>query len=144
MFFENFRAGKYEVAAIDYVALSADASSVLAPFAQGYTGGAAARDGSLDFDAPIHTTGYHNATYVEKMNQAFATSDAATRANLLHEAEKILIDDATIIPIVFNQNATLTSKDFTDVKYSYYGTPIFTKAKLKDYLDKILEKDKAE
>ncbi len=141
MFFENFRAGKYEVAAFDYVALSADASSVLAPFAKGFTGGAAATDSSIDFDTPTHITGYHNAAYVEKINQAFATTDAATRANLLHEAEKILIDDATIIPIVFNQNATLTSKDFTDVKYSYYGTPIFTKAKLKDYLKKILPED---
>ena len=39
----------------------------------------------------------------------------------------------TVIPIIFNQNATLASDDLSKIKFTYYGTMIFTKTKLKDY-----------
>jgi len=42
--------------------------------------------------------------------------------------------DMPVIPIIFNQTATLTSKQLSKIEYTYYCTPIFTKMKLKDYL----------
>lgn len=139
IFAENLRAGLYEVAALDYVAYTADASSMLAPFAKGYTGGAAAKEFSIEFEIPTHTSGYHNEDYDSKMDEVFEATDANTRAALLHEAEEILMEDMAVIPIIFNYNATLTSKELSNIKYTYYGSPIFTKTSLKNYLDYIPE-----
>ena len=133
VFAERYAAGKFEVAAIDYTALSVDAFTVLAPFAYEYTGGAAISANSPDFNIPTHISGYNSEEYNKKIDAAYAEKDADARATILHEAEKILMDDMPIIPIVFNQNATLTSSKLTGEKVSYYGTPIFTKLNLKNY-----------
>ena len=64
---------------------------------------------------------------------AFESTDANTKADLLHDAEKLLVEDMPVIPIVFNQSATMASKDLSKIGYTYYGTPIFTKTKQKNY-----------
>ena len=133
IFAERYDRGDFEVAAIDYTALSVDAFTVLAPFAYGFSGGAAIKENSPDFNIPTHISGYNSEEYNAKIEAAYAEKDADKRAVILHEAEKILMTDLPIIPIVFNQNATLTSKELTGEKFSYYGTPIFTKLKLKNY-----------
>ena len=58
---------------------------------------------------------------------------AAQRAKLLHKAEKLLLTDLPVIPIVFNQNAQLVSDQITDVSSNYYSPAIFTKSDVKDY-----------
>ena len=133
IFAERYASGDFEVAAIDYTALSVDAFTVLAPFAFGYTGGAAIKENSPEFNIPTHISGYNSNEYNKKIDAAYAETDADARATILHEAEEILMNDMPIIPIVFNQNATLTSRKLTGEKVSYYGTPIFTKLKLKNY-----------
>ncbi len=134
IFYENYRSGKFDVAAIDYTAYSVDAMSVLAPFAKYYTGNAAAKEGSIDFTIPTHLSGYDSAAYNEKIDAAFKETNLDTRAALLHEAEKILMDEMPVIPIIFNQNATLVSESLSKYDFTYYGTPVFTKLKLEDYL----------
>lgn len=141
IFAENFKAGKYDVAAIDYTALSVDAFSMLAPFAKGYTGGAAADKNSFEFNIPAHITGYNNEEYNAKIEAAFAEKDITKRAVILHEAEKILMNDLPIIPIIFNQNATLASEELSKIEFTYYGTPVFTKTKLKDYINYVPKED---
>jgi hypothetical protein len=37
------------------------------------------------------------------------------------------------MPIVFNKSVILVSDKLDDVEFSYYSTPIFTKAELADY-----------
>lgn len=135
VFAENYANGEFEVAAIDYTALSADPFSVLAPFAFGYTGGAAIKENSPEFNIPTHVTGYNSEEYNKKIDEAYAEKDAYARAAILHEAEKILMEDMPVIPVVFNVNATLTSKKLSGDKITYYGTPVFTKLKLKNYKD---------
>ncbi len=57
---------------------------------------------------------------------------AAQKALLLHEAEKVLMQDLPVIPIVFNQNATLTNTSFlSKLNGNYYIPNTFTKAVLK-------------
>ena len=133
VFTEAFYEGKFEVAAIDYVAKSADAFSVLAPFAKCFTGRAASSAHSVDFEIPTHVTGYNSEDYNNLIEDAHAEKDIEARAEILHDAEKLLIEDMTVIPIIFNQNATLASADLSKIKFTYYGTMIFTKTKLKDY-----------
>ncbi|MBO5938559.1 MAG: hypothetical protein J6Q82_03560 [Clostridia bacterium] len=134
VFAENYKQGKFEVAAIDYVAFTPDPLTVLAPFAKYYTGGAAIEKYSTTFNIPVHFTGYNNPDFDEKINDAFEETDAKKRATLLHEAEEILMEDLPIIPVVYNQNAMLVNKDvLSRVKFDYYGSPKFAKLKMKDY-----------
>ena len=137
IFMENLYAGKYEVAAIDYTALSVDAFSVLAPFAKGYTGGASVLPNSTEFNVAVHSSGYNNSAYDKKISDAYKEKDLYKRAVLLHQAEDILMEDMPIVPIVFNKTVILKSKELSKVKYTYYQTPIFTSAKLKNYEDYI-------
>ena len=132
-FMENLSAGTFEVAAIDYVAFSADAFSTLAPFAKGYAGTATNTANSPVFEVKPHISGYNNDSFNEKIAAAEKESNPAARATLLHEAEDILIADMPIIPIIFNMNATMQSKELSNTKVNYYQTNIFTQTKQKDY-----------
>ena len=133
IFAENYRSGIYEVAAIDYVAYSADAFSSLAPFAKGFTGKASAEEGTPYFSIPTHNTGYDSEDYNELIESAFAEKNIDKRASILHEAEELLLDDSAVIPIIFNQNAKVVSSELSKIKTSYYGNDIFTKMKQKDF-----------
>ena len=54
------------------------------------------------------------------------------RAKLLHKAEDMLLTDLPVIPVVYNQKATLKSKALSKVGSSYYCTADFQKTKLKN------------
>ena len=138
IFAENYMARKFEVAPIDYTAFSPSAFSVLAPFAKGYTGNASIDPQGEEFSVASHITGYENEEYTNIIKSAFYRRlDLEARAEILHEAEGILLDDMPIIPVVFNKTISLQSKDLKKVEFSYYGYAIFTKTKLKNYEDYI-------
>ncbi|MBE6592614.1 MAG: hypothetical protein E7642_01325 [Ruminococcaceae bacterium] len=134
IFAENYAAKKFEVAPIDYTALSPSAFSVLAPFAKGYSGNASIEPHGESFSVATHITGYDSDRFNSTINSAFYRKyDLDARAEILHEAEGILLEDMPVIPIVFNKTITMKSKDLSKVDFSYYGYAIFTKTKLKDY-----------
>ena len=142
IFAENYAAGKYEIAAIDYTAFSPSAFSLLAPFAKGYSGNASIAYQGADFKIATHMSGYNSSTYNELINDAFYKKyDLEARAEILHEAEGVLLNDLPIIPIVFNKSFTMESKELSNVDYNYYHAPIFTKTKLKNYEDYIPAED---
>ena len=141
IFLEAYRNGQFEVAAVDLCALSADPYSMLSAYAKGFSGEAMDMSTS-DYVIPAHLTGYDNKEYNELIEKAFAQKDIAKRAEILHDAEKKLLDDMVVIPVIFNQNATLIRDDLSKVKYGYYGNSIMTKAKLKDYELYIPEEEK--
>ena len=59
---------------------------------------------------------------------------ATQKATLLHEAEKLLMEDMPVIPVVFNKNATLTNtKYLSGVQKNYYVPALFAKVSLKNY-----------
>lgn len=132
-FAEKLMSSDFEVVAIDYVAYSVDALSVLAPFAKGYAGTATSSATSPTFEIKPHITGYNNDIYNEKIDAAFKESDPTKRAALLQEAETLLINDMPIIPIVANKNVTMQRKEISNVGVTYYQTNIFTKTSQKDY-----------
>ena len=133
VFAENFRAGKFEVAAVDYVAHSADAFSVLAPYAKSFTGLASSGEKRTEFKIPTHISGYDSEEYNTLIESAFAEKNITARADILHNAEKMLLEDMPVIPIVFNQTKTLIHNDLSKVVTTYYGTFNFNKAVLKNY-----------
>ena len=55
------------------------------------------------------------------------------KAALLHAAEQLLMEELPVIPIVFNKQAVLASKNLSKLSSNYYVPTLFTKAKLKDY-----------
>ena len=57
----------------------------------------------------------------------------AQKAVLLHKAEELLLADMPVIPVVFNQNAVLQSKELSDVDSTYYIPSDFKGTKLKNY-----------
>lgn len=139
IFAQEFSAGNFEVAAIDYTAYSADAFSVLAPFAKHYTGNAytvaeIATGKILSEGVPTHISGYDSEEFNTKIDEAFkANTDTKLRTTRLHEAEQKLVEEMPVIPIIFNQNATLIRKDLSKYDFTYYGSPLFAKMKLKNH-----------
>ena len=140
IFQERFAAGDYQVAAIDLVAYAPDAFSILAPFALGFSGQAMDMDlrdenGQPYYVTPTHITGFNNEAYTELVQKAYATANVSEKAVILHEAEKALLAEMPIIPVVFNQDAYLIRKDLSKTVNTYYSTRNFAKTKLKNYED---------
>ena len=133
IFAANLSTGNFEVAAIDYVAYSADAFSTLAPFAKGYSGRASGSNNDPTFVVKPHISGYDSTAFNEKILAADKESNLDARAKILHEAEDILMSDLPIIPIVFNMNVTMQNKEISNVGLTYYQTNIFTKTSQKNY-----------
>jgi ABC-type transport system substrate-binding protein len=111
---------------------------MLAPFATDFAGTGMdleAKDskGNYLYEIEGHITGYKNDEYNAKIEEAFAEKDEEKRTALLIEAEKMLLDDMPVIPVVFNQDGYVISKELSKVDNSYFGSRIFTKTKLKDY-----------
>ena len=144
IFLEKLAENDYQVAAIDLVSYSADAFGMLANFAVGFSGqamdmGMKDENGQPVYVLPKHGTGYENEEYTALIEKIHATVSTAEQTELLHEAEEMLLADMPIIPILFNKNATLLSKSLSGVDFSYYGTGLFAKAKLKNWKDYLPE-----
>ncbi len=60
---------------------------------------------------------------------------AEQRSILLHQAEAHLLGDYVVIPVVYNQNAVIVSKDLSKTTATYYTPANFRKTKLKNYID---------
>ncbi len=139
IFGEDFRAGRYSAALIDLVAYSPDPFSMLAPFAKGYTGRGKDMSNVEMYDyTPSHITGYDSEEYNALIEKIFNQKNISKRAGLFRNAEKILMEDMPVIPIIFNLDATVTSKSLKKVSLDYNGIANFRKATIKKY-DKYLD-----
>ena len=132
LFIEAYQGGDFEVILVDLCALSVDAFSVLAPYAKAFSGEGMDMS-NFDYVLTPHITGYDSEAYNETIEKAFAEKDIEKRAEILHDAEEMLLDDMVVIPVVFNENAVLVRKDLSKVEFTYFGTPRFKKTKLKNY-----------
>ncbi len=141
---EDIKTGKYDVALFDLVALSADPSSVLAPFAKSYSGQAMDMSDPENYQLAPHSTGYESEEYNALIDKIFNTEKLSDRAADLHAAEDILMTDLPVIPIVFNETAYLVNEDvldlnnktlFWDKAGEYVPTVAFEKAEVKNYED---------
>lgn len=147
VFQERFAAGDYQVAAVDLVAYAPDAFSVLAPFALGFSGQGMDMDlrdenGQPYYVTPSHITGFNNEAYTALIEKAYNTANVNDKAAVLHEAEKALLAEMPVIPVVFNQDAYAIRKDLSKTKETYYSTRNFAKTKLKNYEDYLPEEAK--
>ena len=130
---ESLRAGEFEAILFDACAFSPDAYGMLAPFAQGFTGRAVDLTDENDVAVPTHVTGFASEEYNALIESMSTEKDTAKRADLYRQAEKMLMDEMPVIPVLFNLDATVTSEKLTDVESTYYLNADFTDAYIKDY-----------
>ncbi len=129
----------FEVLATDVVAPSVNPLSVLAPLALKFSGQGmdlSSVDGLVGdqvYTLTPHISGYNSEAYNRKIEEAFAEKDLAKRLALLQDAEKILMEDMPVMPIVYNQGARLVSKELKGIEYNWNGLAIFTDAMLKNF-----------
>ena len=141
LYAEELRAGRFEAIIFDYVAFSADPFSVLASFAKPFSGRGMDMSNPDEYLLTPHITGYDSEEYNAVMEEIFAEKVIANRAENLRKAEGILMTDMPIIPVVFNLNATVTSKQLKKTSTNYYNVLSFQKAKISSY-DKYLSAGK--
>ena len=130
----KYETGNFDVIAIDAQMLSADPFTALAPFAAAFSGNGVDMN-SANYDLYPHVTGYNSEAYNSLIASAYAEKDASARAAILHEAEKLLMEDMPIVPLFFMQDAYLIHDDLSGYKSSYFGSRDFKGMKLKNYMD---------
>lgn len=142
LYAEELRAGTFQAILFDYVAFSADPFSMLAPFAKPFSGRGMDMSNPDEYLLTPHITGYDSEDYNALMEKIYAEKTVANRAEDLRAAEGILMADMPIIPVVFNLNATVTSKQLKGSDSNYYNVLNFQKCKISGY-SKYLEVGKA-
>lgn len=123
-------ARSFDVLLADISALSTDAFSILAPYAAGYS----CRNMTFNvesYEDAVNITGYETEGYNNLIDAAFAEKDLKKRAEILHDAEKLLMDDLPVVPLVFNETASLVAKNLKNTSTDYFGYTNFSKANLK-------------
>ena len=130
----KYETGNFDVIAIDAQMLSTDPFTALAPFAAAFSGNGVDMN-SANYDLYPHVTGYNSEAYNSLIASAYAEKDASARAAILHEAEKLLMEDMPIVPLFFMQDAYLIHDDLSGYKSSYFGSRDFKGMKLKNYMD---------
>lgn len=132
-FQKAYEEGDFDVIAIDMTMLSTDAFSALSQYAVAFSGNGVDMN-SETYDLYSHVSGYSNPEYDEIIEAAYAEKDRTARSAILHQAEEMLIKDMPIIPLVFLQDAYISSDVLSGIKSTYYGTRYFNDTKLKDYM----------
>lgn len=130
---EAYETGDFDVLAVDVSMLSVDAFPALAAFALEFSGNGIDMS-SETYDFISHRTGYNDAGYNEIIERAFAEKDVAKRADILAEAEAYLMNQMPVMPLVFNKDCYLVSKELSGLKSSYLGYRSFSKVSYKNYV----------
>lgn len=124
----------YNVLAIDYQMLSPDAFAALASLSLEMSGNGIYAGGlGEEFKTVPHVSGFNNEAYNKLIDQAYTATDMATRTELLHQAEALLLEEMPVIPLFFNRSAMLISSKLKRVYTDFYGNPVFTRAELRNY-----------
>lgn len=132
---DAYRSGNYDVVGIDFSMMSADPFAALAQFARPYSGGAYDFTESADqFELVSGCTGYASEEYDKLITKALKEKDAAKRASILKDAEKLLLKDAPIAPVYFIQSGAMISENLKKIETNYAGFVDFTKAKDSTYV----------
>ncbi len=129
---DAYEAGDFDVIAVDVSMLSTDAFPALAAYSTSLSGG------GIDMSDPNyafipHVTGFSDAAYDEFIDSALAEKNIASRADILFEAEKYLMEMMPVMPVIFNQNCYL-AQDIKGLDTSYLGYGDFAGVSYPDYV----------
>ncbi len=130
----RYAEGDFDVIALDMVMAAPDAFSALAQFAGDFSGNGIDMT-TAEGEIHGHVTGYSSEAYTELIEKAYAAETDEEKATLLHEAEKLLMEDMPVVPLVFLKSAYIKSKVLSGFETTYYGTTDFKRVKMKNYMD---------
>ncbi len=132
-----FDSGDYDVIYTDWQTYTVRPFSVLAPFSINYSGTALDTEHN-DYDPKPNVTGYSNPEYDKLIAEAESFKEGSRERNdKLFEAEKLLMQDMPIIPLVFWRDYYMTGRQISNVKDTGYAYRNLTKMKLSNYKDYI-------
>ncbi len=130
----------YDIIGVNIVNSSTDAFAYLAPFAKEYSGAglnAEELEASTLVDEEVfkkHYTNYDNAAYSELITKALNTKDRSERANILHQAEQMLVDDCPATMAFWYSYSFIASDKIDDYEVNnYFGFIDFTELTLDDW-----------
>ena len=124
--------GDFDAIAMDYMCVTGDASSMLYPFATEYSGHTVDVTNPDVFFTP-HFTGYESAEYNAVIETLYAAKSTAERFEALKGAEKIIVNDAPIVPLFFKSVSYIAKKDLSKISSTFFGAKDFRKTKLAKY-----------
>ena len=84
----------------------------------------------FESDGGNNVSGYKNPAYDELVRTAKDTADQTVRIRAMHEAEKMLMDDAVIAPVYFYTNPVMVKGNVKGYMRSILGTVYFKEAYL--------------
>lgn len=128
-----FDEGNFDVIAVNYNMLAPNAFSALAPFSAAFSGNGVDMN-SENYDIYTHITGYSSEEYDAIIDEAYKETDSKKKTELLHNAEKLLLEDMPIVPVLFMQDAYLSSNVISGIKNTYWGRD-FKKLSMKNYME---------
>ena len=120
---------EFDVIAVDWQMYSRDAFVALASHTAHINGN------GTDFNTGARTSisGWKNFDYDNYLTSAYKAETETERKAALAEAEKILIEESPVIPVMYNQNFAFISGDLSKVATDGYGNFVFTTTKQKNY-----------
>ena len=134
----SYGVASFDVIAVDWQLYSSDAFVSLAAFTSGLNGNGM---DILENTSRKNISGWWNADYNSYVGGAFTARDDETRMSNLAEAEKILLDESPIIPIVFNQSFAFLGSELSEITFDGFGNLVFNKAELENYHDYLPKED---
>ncbi len=120
----------YDVIAVDWQLYSKDALVSLASFTEAMNGNGATL---LNNTSRKNIAAWSDNKYNSYLNAAFNARSEEARMNALAEAEKILLEEAPIVPVIFNQSFAFVSSELSEVSFDGFGNIVLTKAILNNY-----------
>lgn len=120
----------FDVIAVDWNMYSNDAFVALSAFAKNFSG--AGYDFEGDF-ALGSFGGWVSEEYDALIQKAYNAENKEIRSEALHDAEKLLVESAAIVPVVYNQTFAFVSSEISGITFDGFGNVVFVKAKQKNY-----------
>ena len=130
---QAYETGDFDVIALDIGMYSTDAFPALAVYATELSGNGIDMK-SENYDFIPHVCGFSDEGYDEIIDRALAEKNTKKRADILGEAERYLLNEMPVMPLVFNKDCYLVSKELKGLKSSYLGYRIFTKVEYPGYV----------
>lgn len=132
----------FDVIALDWQMYSTDGFVGLASLTGSMNGNGMAFSGDNNKKtARANIAGWSNSEYDAYIAAAFNATDDNTRAQKLRAAEALLIEEAPVVPIMFNQNFAFVSKKLKKIDFNGLGNVVFTDAKQKGYKKYLPDED---
>lgn len=135
---DAYKAGNFDVILTDVCQLTTDAFSTLAPFSTRFCGGSidlSLTEEELKNVVTTHVTGYQSEAYDALIDQAFAEkSNNEARADALHKAEKMLMEDGVAAPLYVYSVAYQTNGNLKGLETNWFGATVFTDVTDKTYV----------